>query len=305
MRLRSSFAQVRERASFTQEAKIMKRFITLAMLLALIAGMGTLPMLAQPSGSVKGTTKDLEGKPITDATVDFENIDTGKKVSLKLNAKGEYFSVGLPAGTYNIRLMKNGQAIDGFNKVPITAGVEQNINFDLKKDNVAAGPSAEELKKYEEAKAANEKIKGLNGILQQARDLEKAGNNDQAIALLKPAAEANPDKDLLWASLGDAYRGAKQYPEAIDSYQKAIQINPKSGGYKNGLADAYAKSGQVDKAVAAYNEAAQTEPPMPPCTTSTKAQSSPTPARWMTRSLHSTRSSPPIPTGLTPTTGRA
>jgi tetratricopeptide (TPR) repeat protein len=254
------FADVRGTAFFTQEAKIMKRFITLAMLLALVVGAGALPMLAQQTGTVKGTTKDLEGKPITDATVDFENTESGRKISLKLNPKGEYFSVGIPAGTYNIRLMKNGQPIDGFNKVPITPGVEQSINFDLKKDNVSAGPSAEELKKYEEAKANNEKIKGLNASLQQARDLEKAGNNDQAIALLKPLAEQNPDKDLLWASLGDAYRSAKQWPEAIEAYQKAVQLNPKSGGYHNGLAEAYAKSGQVDKALAEYNAAAQAEP---------------------------------------------
>jgi tetratricopeptide (TPR) repeat protein len=237
----------------------MKRFLALLALVALVLCLGTLPMMAQASGTVKGSAKDTEGKPITDATVDLENIENGHKISLKLNSKGEYFSVGIPAGTYNFRLVKNGQPIDGFNKVPIAAGPEQTVNFDLKKDRGSAA-DAEQMKKYEEAKAANEKIKGLNATLQQARDLEKAGNYDQAIAVLKPAAEQNTDKDLLWASLGDAYRGAKQYPEAVEAYQKAIQLNPQSGGYKNGLADCYAKSGQTDKAIAEWNSAAQAEP---------------------------------------------
>lgn len=237
----------------------MKRFLTLAAVLALIAFLATLPAMAQPSGTVKGWAKDMEGKPITDATVDFENVENGRKLTLKLNSKGEYFSVGVPAGTYNVRLIKNGQPIDGFNKVTVTGGAELPINFDLKKDR-AGSVDAEQMKKYEEAKAANEKIKGLNATLQQARDLEKAGNYDQAIALLKPLAEQNPDRDLLWASLGDAYRGAKQWPEAIAAYEKATQLNPSSGGYKNGLADAYAKSGQTEKAIAEYNAAAQAEP---------------------------------------------
>ena len=34
---------------------------------------------------------------------------------------------------------------------------------------------------------------------------------------------ADPSKDLLWAYLGEAYTGAKKYPEAIDAYQKAIE----------------------------------------------------------------------------------
>ncbi len=92
------------------------------------------------------------------------------------------------------------------------------------------------------------------------RDLEKAGDYDQAISILQEVTAAEPNKDLLWAYLGDAYRGAKKYPEAIEAYQKALAINPNSGAYHNGLADAYAKSGQTDKAVAEYAAAAQAEP---------------------------------------------
>lgn len=238
----------------------MKRFLLFLSVIAMLAGLSVIPAMAQ-SGTVKGTAKDQDGKAITDGTVEVDNVDTGKKMTSKTGGKGEYVVLGVPAGTYNVILSdKDGKRIDAFGKVPVAASQETTVNFDLKKDLAKAGPTEEEKKKYEEAKAANEKIKGLNAILAQARDLEKAGNYDQAIALLQPAAEQNPTQDLLWGYMGDAYRGAKKYPEAIDAYNKAIQLKPTNGGYMSGLADAYAKSGQTDKAVQEYNAAAQAEP---------------------------------------------
>ena len=63
----------------------------------------------------------------------------------------------------------------------------------------------EQLKKQQEAMKQNEKIKGVNAKLAEVRDLEKAGNYDQAIANLQELHTADPSKDLLWAYLGDAY----------------------------------------------------------------------------------------------------
>jgi tetratricopeptide (TPR) repeat protein len=233
------------------------------MLLALFAGISALPMLAQ-NGSLKGTTKDEDGKPITEnATIELEPTgDKGKATTLQLNSKGEFYSAGVPVGNYNVYLVRNGEKVDGRGKVPIESGKQISIDFDIKKDRAAMGVTDEQLKKVEEVKKSNEKIKGLNTLLQQTRDLEKAGNYDQAIALLQPAAEQNPDKDLLWGSLGDAYRGSKKYPEAIDAYQKAIAINPNYGGYHSGLAEAYGRATppQIDKALAEYDTAAKVEP---------------------------------------------
>jgi tetratricopeptide (TPR) repeat protein len=242
------------------EINIMKKILFFLSTFALLIGLSAIPALAQ-SGTLKGTAKDQEGKAITDGTVELDNIETGKKMTSKTGSKGEYVVLGVPAGTYNAILMdKDGKRIDAFGKVPIAANNTTTVNFDLKKDLAGQGPSPEELKKYEEAKAANENIKNLNSMLGQTRDLMKAGNYDQAIALLQPAAEKNPTQDLLWGYLGDAYRGAKKYPDAIDAYNKAIQLKPTNGGYMSGLADAYAKSGQTDKAVQEYNAAAQAEP---------------------------------------------
>ena len=238
----------------------MKKYITVVTLLALLLGLSAIPVVAQLTGSVKGVCKDQEGKPITDGVVVWTNKDNGRKIEIKTNKNGEYQSVGFTPGTYDATLTRNGQPVDQVSGIPIGAGEAREINFDLKKSQAAAGPSEEQLKKQQEVQKQNEKIKGLNAKLAEARDLEKAGNYDQAITILQEATAAEPTKDLLWAYLGDACRGAKKYPEAIDAYQKALAINPTSGAYHNGLADAYAKSGQTDKAVAEYAAAAQAEP---------------------------------------------
>lgn len=242
----------------------MKKYITLVTLLALLLGVCAMPVAAQNTGTVKGWVKDQDGKPMSDGVVVWTNRDTGGKKEIKTNKNGEYFSVGLGPGTYDVQVMQNGQKVDFINSVPMGVGDVKELNFDVKKDIAQAlaksGVTDEQLKKQQESQKQNEKIKGLNAKLAEARDLEKAGNYDQAITILQEATNSDPTKDLLWGYLGDAYRGAKKYPEAIDAYQKALAINATSGAYHNSLADAYAKSGQTDKAVTEYAAAAQAEP---------------------------------------------
>jgi tetratricopeptide (TPR) repeat protein len=242
----------------------MKKHISLVILLTLVIGICTAPAWAQFTGTVKGLAKDENGKPIDGATVELTSPETGRKVTLKTNSKGEYFSIGVPAATYKFTLIKDGKVIDTIDKVPVIAGDERKIDFDLQKEKSQgaqqAGASEEQQKKIAEVQKQNETIKGLNAQLAQARELEKAGNYDQAIAILQPAAQSEPNQDIVWANLGEAQLGAKKYPDAIESYQKAIAIKPTSGIYHAGLADAYARSGQTEKAVQEWATAAQNDP---------------------------------------------
>ncbi len=151
--------------------------------------------------------------------------------------------------------------VDSFSKIPVAVGDTREVNFDLKKDLAGAkGPSEEELKKQQEVMKQNEKIKGLNAKLTEARDLEKAGNYDQAISILQEATTADPTKDLLWAYLGDAYVGSRSTLRRSTAYEKAIAIKPDSALYHSALANAYNKAGQTDKAIAEYNQVAQMDP---------------------------------------------
>jgi tetratricopeptide (TPR) repeat protein len=236
----------------------MKKYIYLAAML--LASMCAASLWAQTDATIKGVAKGQDGKPISGATVQAYDAQTGRKYEMKTNAKGEYQSLSVAIGTYKFSLLQNGTVVDEHNNVPVGLGQERVVDFNLATDNKTTGGSDDQQKKVEAVQKQNEKIKGLNASLAQAKELEAAGNYDQAITLLQQTTLVDPNQDLLWAYLGDAQRGAKKYTDAIESYQKAIAIKPDSGTYLNGLADAYAKSGQTDKAVQQYAAAAQADP---------------------------------------------
>ena len=237
----------------------MKRHITWVTLLALLLGLSTAPMWAQSTGVVKGVVKDQAGKPIEGATIELVSSEIGRKYDLKTNSKGEFYSIGIAIGMYDVSLIKDGQTLEKKPNVPIVPDEPRVLNFDLTKGGAPA-LSEEQLKQREAAQKQNEKVKTLNASLAQAKQLEGAGNWDEAVNVMQQAAQIDPAQDLVWFNLGDAQRGAKKYPEAIESYQKAIAIKGTVGAYHNNLADAYAKSGQTDKAVQEYAAAAAAEP---------------------------------------------
>ncbi len=237
----------------------MKKYIYLAAML-LAMSICAAPLWAQTDATIKGVAKGQDGKPIAGATVQVYDAQTGRKYEMKTNAKGEYQSLGVAIGNYKFSLLQNGTVVDEHNNVPVGLGQERVVDFNLATDNKTTGGSDDQQKKVEAVQKQNEKIKGLNASLTQAKELEAAGNYEQAITLLQQTTQTDPSQDLLWAYLGDAQRGAKKYTDAIESYQKAIAIKPDSGTYLNGLADAYAKSGQTDKAVQQYAAAAQADP---------------------------------------------
>ncbi len=253
----------------------MKKYINLSALL-LVIGLCSVPLWAQFQGIIRGVVKDQQGKPMAGATVQLYDSTTGRKYELKTNSKGEYSSIGIAVGTYKITLLQNGNPVDERNNVPIAPGesgtAERVIDFDLSKTAPGGATLTEEQrKKVEAAQKTNEKIKGLNASLKQAKELEGAGNYDQAITVLQQAAQADPNQDLVWAYLGDAQSGGaqhatdpqvrtKDYQDAVESLQKAIAINGTSATYMALLANAYAHTGQPDKAVEQYKAAAQADP---------------------------------------------
>jgi len=206
----------------------MKKKIIFMTLAALLIGIFAMSAAAQMTTQVKGFAKDDSGKPIADAQVIMQSTESGRKYNLKTDKKGEFFSLGIQPGKYNFILMKDGQTIWQLNGLMVNLTGDNIVNFDMAKEKAAAakqsGISDEERKKIEAAQKENTKIKGLNEKLNAARQAKEAGNVDQAIQLLQEATQMDPTKDILWASLADAYVAGQKYPEAIDAYSKAIAI---------------------------------------------------------------------------------
>ena len=269
----------------------MRKYFILSLLLALAVGLSA-PLVYSQTSSVKGVCKDVDGKPIDGATVEWTGTETGHQYSIKTNKKGEYFSLGVAPGKYNVKLMKDGKQMWNISGVTVTMD-EATLDFDLKKEQTLAakgqGMSAEEAKAMAEqqAKATKERdtVKALNEKLNEAKTASDAGDFEKAIAVLTEANALDSTRDLVWFKLADAYRGSapkqtdpdekkKRYEAAAADYQKAIELrkgseqaqkdpnnNKTMAAYYNNLGDAYGKANKVDDAAAAYNQAAQLDPP--------------------------------------------
>lgn len=266
----------------------MKKYFILIFLLGLAVALSVPMALAQTTGSVKGVCKDVEGKPIVGAEVVWTGVENGHSYTIKTNNKGEYFSLGIAPGVYNVRLMKDGTElfhINGFYEEV----ADEALDFDLKKEaESGVGKSADQNKAAAEqaAKAAKEKttVKAINDKLNEAKAASDAGDFDKAISTLNEANAIDNTRDLVWFRLGDAYAASaakqtdadekkKRYGSAAEDYQKGIEIrkasdlaqkdpdnNKKLAAYYNNLAQAYSKENKLDDAITNYNQAAQLDP---------------------------------------------
>ncbi len=269
----------------------MTKYFILPLLLVLAMGLCAPFAAAQTTGTVKGVCKDSDGKPITQAEVEWVGVESGHTYKLKTNNKGEYFSLGIVPGKYNVKLSKDGKEL--FHVNGVTVGLDETeLPFDLKKEATAAaqaqGLTPEQAKARADAaaKAANENktVGTLNEKLKAAAAATDAKDYDTAISTLNEANQIDATRDLIWFKLGDAYRLSaatqtdpaekqKRYESAGAAYQKAIELrtasdtaakDPDNGAkmaaYYNNLAEVYAKSNKTEDAVTNYNKAAQLDP---------------------------------------------
>jgi tetratricopeptide (TPR) repeat protein len=278
----------------------MKKHFSIVLITLLTAALSAPVAFAQASGTVKGTCKDAQGNPIADAIVIYANQDNGQKYQLKTNKKGEYFSLGLTPGKYNVSLyktaddMKANKTLDFVKGFPVQLD-ENTLDFDQKKEQEkqakGEGITPEQLKAMQEQQAKQQKetntVKNLQSKLDAANQAITAKDYDTAIAALTEANQIDATRDVLWYRLGDAYRLSamqqtdkaekqKRYESAVDSYQKAIQLkqdavqngkekdtakaNQQLAGFYINMADAYAKTQKIDDAVKSYEAAAKTDP---------------------------------------------
>ena len=176
----------------------MRKHMSLITLLALLLGLSA-TLWAQMNIAVRGAVKGQDGKPLAGAIVELFDSETGKKYDLKTNANGEYSSIGVAMGTYDYTLLKDGKPLDKLNKVPVRFGPEgeemKPVNFDL---STRQPVMSEEQKKQREAtQQQNEKIKTLNASLTQAKQMEAAGNWDEAVTVLQQASQVDPNQDII------------------------------------------------------------------------------------------------------------
>jgi tetratricopeptide (TPR) repeat protein len=245
--------------------------------------------------AIEGDVKGPDGQPLKGAVILIERQDMkGTYKGAKTDKKGHYIYNGLPfPGTYNVSVFVDDQKKDETKGVKTQLGDPINISFDLKQSAeqqkstqaaVAAGTATPEQARgmSKEQKEALEKQakdnaailaknKALNDTFNAGKEALAAKNYDAAVDSFQKGVEMDPNQNVIWANLADAYVGqatAKTGPDqqaaldkAADAYSKAIAIKPDSAGYHNNYALTLARSKKFDEAQVELNKAAALDPP--------------------------------------------
>jgi len=246
--------------------------------------------LAQQLATVHGQVRDIEGKPLTVATVVIKNLDQGQTYQVKTDSKGNYAQTGLRGGVYQIDFI--GKDKDQKDQVVYTVKIRiangenhtEDFNFkEIKAQATAAKAEAQKKQEEEGKKFANMKEKFDAGVvdLDQAKQLrtqvqhapadQRASLQDQLTQLTDKAAtefqaaaegisETDMNRHIVMAKLGETYEIAGKYAEAVDAYQKAIALKPEEASYYNNLGNVLAKLGKIPEATAAYQKSVTLDP---------------------------------------------
>jgi tetratricopeptide (TPR) repeat protein len=200
----------------------MKGLMLKAALLGIFCAMITAFAAAQGSsyGTVRGKCKDSQGTLIVGADIVWKNQNDGRSYKLKTNKQGEFFSLGVEPGPYTVTLSKDGQVLDEQKNVHVPVD-ELVYDIDLKKVQEQSvtetakkeGKSATEVKQQVQqqqvevakTKQYNENVKVVNEKLNAGKALMDAKNYPQAISTYQETTTLMPDKDIVWYRLGTAY----------------------------------------------------------------------------------------------------
>jgi tetratricopeptide (TPR) repeat protein len=244
--------------------------------------------------AIEGDVKGPDGQLLKGAVILIERQDMkGTYKGAKTDKKGHYIYNGLPfPGTYNVSVWVDDQKKDETKGVKTQLGDPINISFDLKQSAaqqhstqaaVASGTATPEQERgmSKEQKEALEKQakdnaaimaknKALNDTFNTGKDALAAKNYDAAIDSLQKGTEMDPNQNVIWANLADAYvgqagtkTGADQQAaldKAAEAYGKAIALKPDNAGYHNNYALTLARSKKYDEAQAELTKAAALDP---------------------------------------------
>lgn len=230
---------------------------------------------------VRGHIIGLDGKPVEGAEIQLERTDIRGNYSVKTNEDGDFLHATLPRGTYNIRVVINGETAVEVDGVQTNPGQEFPMDIDLRtlqQDQQAAAEEAlseEERKEYEEAKKAAEEAAARDKELQDSFNLGmqavQAKNWDVAIENLTKAGEVDPTQHVVFAQLAEAHseRAATRRGAAADvdlnlaagAYAKAVALQPENPNYHNNYALTLARAKKYDEAQAELEQAAALDPP--------------------------------------------
>jgi tetratricopeptide (TPR) repeat protein len=208
---------------------------------ALFALALTLPAVAQSTGMVRGSVKDVSGKPVEGAKISIDADANNRHFETKSDKKGEFVQIGLPPGAYKVSAEKDkvtapavpvNVRIANASPVTLVLGAGGGLTPE------AAAKNAELKKTFEEGVAAS-----------------RAGNHDEAITAFTHAAELNAACYDCYYNIAFSESQKKEYDKAEVAYKKAIELKADYAEAYNGLANIYNATRKFDLAAEASAKA--------------------------------------------------
>ena len=185
--------------------------------------------LAQ-TGAIQGKVIGLNGLPLQNAVIKLVRTDIKGNYQTKTNKRGEWIYMGLAVGsTYNVSCEVDGKLMDQTMNVRAGLGDPTETSFNLqKKQGDTQVRQAAMQKAAETGQIGDDLTRGMTPEQVEAAKKQIAAQ----------MAQMKANKALQDAfSAGMTAREAKQYPEAIASFEKAAQMAPTQAAIWANLAE--------------------------------------------------------------------
>jgi hypothetical protein len=93
---------------------------------------------------VRGICRDKDGKHIVAGTVEFQNLQSGNKMTATTGERGEYSTMDLVPGSYKVTLIgPDSQKLFSFDRMTFQPDSQYNVDFDLTTLPSEAGKQAD------------------------------------------------------------------------------------------------------------------------------------------------------------------
>lgn len=99
---------------------------------------------------------------------------------------------------------------------------------------------------------------GMGSAVPSEQQLKEAADTQVAPLVLRLKAE--PANATLLANVGNIYYDAKQYPAAIDYYERSLKVQPSDTSVRTDLGTAYWYTGNADTAITQFNKSLTYDP---------------------------------------------
>ena len=233
---------------------------------------------------------------------------TSEKGVFQVDASGDYSGevpVGTYAVIYRSPGMSAEKQADKFENVKVVAGQTTLQDIDMSRKEYIDAMSPEQKKQLEDLKKKNSEVMKANEVVKAIMADVKIANQDlhdadtahvtavQALGatasradveakeaeiktakyteietLMKKDTELRPGESSLWAQLGQAQVGLKEYDQAEVTFKKVLDLEAAAkkpspstqGAADTGLGEIYARTGKIPEANAAYDAAAKANP---------------------------------------------